>query len=676
MATGAAVVDTVRTDGDFRATYVDPTVEAMMGCGSDESRFRRLVENSPDVLYVFSSTRGGVYYSPQVETLVGYSLDYLYAHPFTWNESIHPDDLPRIAKSIAETSQGRRFTVDYRIRTAGGDWHWVHDRAIELRNEGGETLIEGLATDITERKQAEQAIREAEARWKAMLNALPDLMFRMDREGRYLEFHSSDEGDLYAPPVEFLGKKAADVLPPDANRVLMAALNEAAINGTSFGKTIALPIADVPKWFELSVAVLREGPDAAEHFIILSRDVTERRAREEELGRAKREAEAASVAKNAFLANMSHEIRTPLNAILGLAQVLEQNPAGSAESQEIGRRIRDAGDLLLRSLNDVLDLAKIEAGQADIVPTPFRVGQLLADAENLVASLVRSKGLVLRVGVAGLDDVFLVGDCGRIQQVLLNLLANAVKFTASGEILLQISVVAMDGELMRLRFEVRDSGIGIAADALARLFTPFTQADAKIGRRYGGTGLGLAISRGLVELMGGSIGAESTEGIGSRFWFELPLPRAMDSELLRGVRVPQEAARAAPASKPLRTLRVLAVDDSRMNLDVLERFLVRDGATVTLAGDGAEALKVLQAQPRAFDVVLMDIRMPVMDGLEATRTIRADPELRDLPVVALTAGVMPEERAAAEAAGVTEFLPKPIDLGPMRKLLLRLVPPA
>src|SRR5690606_17874596 len=280
--------------------------------------------------------------------------------------------------------------------------------------------------------------------------------------------------------------------------------------------------------------------------------------------------------------------------------------------------------------------------------------------------------LPLRIEPPALPPGLLLGDGLRIEQVLLNLVGNAIKFTERGEVAVRVRADEITDAALRLRVEVRDTGIGIAADALARLFTPFTQADAGIGRRFGGTGLGLSICKRLVELMGGTIGADSQPGLGSCFWFELPLARVAGAE---AAAAPASAPVAVPAGPRLGGAHVLVVDDSAMNRDLVERALALEGATATLAADGQQALEVLKGGAQAFDAVLMDVQMPVLDGLSATRRIRSELGLAALPVIAFTAGVRDEQQAAARAAGADDVLPKPMDLEQMTQLLMRWIGP-
>ncbi|MCX6360419.1 MAG: ATP-binding protein [Armatimonadetes bacterium] len=390
-----------------------------------------------------------------------------------------------------------------------------------------------------------------------------------------------------------------------------------------------------------------------------------------ELTLKRAEAEAQSSFKSEFLANMSHEIRTPLNGVLGLAQLLSRDDLSPGQRRTV-THIREAGQSLLTILNDILDLSKIEAGRLRVERRPFDLSLLLEHMQSLMGSAARAKGLEMVIDAGRLacePGARHVGDSLRLQQVLTNLLGNAVKFTDRGEVRLSVTGAESGPDTVRLRFEVRDTGIGIAPETAARLFAPFVQAESGVTRRYGGTGLGLAISKQLVDLMGGAMGMESAPGVGSAFWFELPLGRHAEESS-----PPDLAWRERPAPGPrLRGLRFLVVDDSAMNREVARQALAVEGASCDLAFDGRQAIDALRERRTAYDAVLMDVRMPDVDGLAATRCIRRELGLAALPVLALTAGVLPEEREQALAAGVNEVLAKPLDLDLLAPALLQWV---
>jgi len=380
------------------------------------------------------------------------------------------------------------------------------------------------------------------------------------------------------------------------------------------------------------------------------------------------QAEAADRAKTEFLANMSHEIRTPLNAVLGLAQLLEEEAWNSRQRDMLGR-IRSAGRSLLGILNDILDLSRIEAGELRIDPHPFALPSLLDQIDDLMGPTARAKGLAWRIEAPRLKTE-LLGDRLRLEQVLMNLVGNAIKFSSTGEVCLHIRLLEATGNGLRLRFEIQDTGIGMTPEAMSKLFLPFSQADGSTTRRFGGTGLGLSISKRLVELMGGCIDVVSTPDQGSTFWFEIVFEQASPT----AQPVPTLPDRS-PTGPRLAGARILVADDSQINLELIKIFLRREGASPTLVNDGQQALDRLRADPQGFDAVLMDMQMPVLDGFAATRLVRTDLKLHDLPVIAFSAGVLPEEQRRMFDAGVNDFVPKPVELDQLCLVLARWIGP-
>jgi signal transduction histidine kinase/ActR/RegA family two-component response regulator len=382
--------------------------------------------------------------------------------------------------------------------------------------------------------------------------------------------------------------------------------------------------------------------------------------REAALMREQKRVEAeANAAKTGFLAMMSHEIRTPMNAVLGLAGSLLDDDL-TAEQRQVVEAIRESGDDLLRLLNDILDFSKLEANRMTFEAAPFSPAALTDSVISILGSRAAAKGLAVRTDLDPTLPIALLGDAGRVRQVLVNLVSNAIKFTPTGQVVVRARCVTAPGDRATIEWEVSDTGIGIAADRIARLFNEFTQADSSITRRFGGTGLGLAICKRLVSQMDGSISVESTPGVGTTFRARLSLPVAAPTS--RNTSPPTSAVLAFRAALAAfgRKPRLLFAEDNPTNQFVARQLLKDLDIQVDVVGDGQEAVDA--ATRLSYDVICMDVQMPEMDGLEATRMIRALPEpARLVPIIALTANAFPEDVHACYEAGMNQFVSKPVN---------------
>jgi hypothetical protein len=446
----------------------------------------------------------------------------------------------------------------------------------------------------------------------------------------------------------------------------------------------SLPGDAATKTFQSTKLPLRHADGSIYALCGISHDITERKrfetelaahrdllesqvkARTRELLIAKEAAETANIAKSAFLANMSHEIRTPLNAITGMAHLIRRSGLTAAQAEHLDK-LEDAGRHLLEIINAILDLSKIEAGKFALEEKPVELERIFDNVLTMVRERAAASGLKLCTELQPLPYQ-LIGDPTRLQQALLNYATNAVKFTPAGRVCLRAICIEADAHTTLLRFEVTDTGIGIAPDILPRLFVAFEQADNSMSRKYGGTGLGLAITRKIAQLMGGEAGAESEQGKGSSFWFTARLRNAAPINAPTVKAAATEPAELALGQRHVGR-RILVVEDEPINREITAMILQDVGLVVEMAEDGLEAVDMVQRQP--YDAILMDMQMPRMDGLEATRRIRGIPGFESLPILAVTANTFTQDRENCLAAGMNDFIPKPTTPDEMYAVLLK-----
>jgi len=564
----------------------------------------------------------------------------------------HPDDRAMVQDAVMHgVNTGEGFRIRARLIRADGEERLVETQArTERDSDGRVNAMVGVFRDVTEAERAVLRITESERRYRLLASRVTDVIVTYGVDGLVTYVSPSLEAVTGYPPEALIGRPATSFIHPDDIPALTESFREFVKAPPEYSKRgvtyRGLQRDGEVRWFEARTSIIRDDDGRVVEFQDVVRDVTDTKRLEHALTEARDRAEAGARTKSEFLANMSHELRTPLTSVIGFSGLLVSSGNLPPDERMWANRIATASDALLSVINDILDYSKLEADAVDLDPQPFDPRAMAQGAAAIVESQCLARGLTLTVDVAAGLPAAVMGDEGRLRQVTLNFLSNAVKFTSAGEIRL---TVAEDAG--RLRVAVRDSGIGIPPDKISQLFDRFTQADASTTRVYGGTGLGLAISYRLIEMMGGQIGVDSTPGEGSTFWFTIPMMCA-------------EAAgdQTAPADMVVPSgLRILMADDAAANRELVTAIMGGLGADLDTVCNGAEAVEAARAG--AYDLILMDVHMPVMDGLAATRAIRAmGGATGQTPIVALTANVQPEHVERCLAAGMDGHVGKPIQL--------------
>ncbi|WP_442511114.1 response regulator [Novipirellula sp. SH528] len=725
-----------------------------------------------------------IYVNRVAERIYGRPLKELASTPNYWLEAVHPDDRAKVERRVGRLLKRKNIEHDYRIVRPDGSVVWLHDRVSVVHDSQRNPIyVGGIGTDIT-------AIRESEARYSSLVESMPMHVVRKSRSGKVLFANQTYCNTVGLTLDQMVGKRDRDLFPPELAKKY--SLNDRRVVET--GKVVKAVeefenAEGERSYFEFFKAPVHDSNGNISGIQVMFWDVSERVRAEEEVRVAKEVAENANRAKGEFLANMSHEIRTPMNGIIGMSELL-LNTSPSAEQRDYLNMVKNSADSLLRLLNDILDFSKIEAGKLDLEQRAFRLRDHVGQTVRTLGPLAGSNGVELLCHFDPDLPETVVGDAGRLGQIVMNLVGNAIKFTAKGEIEVDVATIATSDDSISVHFSVRDTGIGIPADRQQAIFESFSQADPSTNRQFGGTGLGLTVSTQLVEMMQGRIWVESEVDQGTTFHFtarfgidtkpqpqtELAVLRGIpvlvvdDNERLRrildellghwgmevtlaesGMDAITELKRAAAAGQPYRIvlidslmfdidgfgiaarmqelsglgtyhtimlatcakagdvercrklgvarylqkpvvqsdlletllqisgserasqvnsigepkheyrkLKILLVEDGVVNQKVAVGLLSQQGHEVIVANDGLEAIAALDKQ--AFDIVLMDVQMPNMDGLEATKAIRKKETagIRRTPIVAMTAGAMKGDEQHCLEAGMDSYLSKPI----------------
>lgn len=649
-------------------------------------RLEKIAANIPGMIYQYTLRTNGTshcpYMSRGITDLFGLQPEDVYESADPIFELIHPDDTQKLIDSILESADTMNTWVcEYRICPQKDKIIWVLGHASPQKELDGSTTWYGYVADISDRKQAEEALVESEQRYHQILDSISDMVLVKNTRAEFVwanrafrDFYNMDleelQGIIDAPhnKPEYTAQYLEDDAKVVKTKKSLVVFEEKALRYDGVERafsTVKSPIFDEEGNVIMTVGV--------------SRDVTEAKQIAQALAQAKEEAEAATKAKSNFLANMSHEIRTPMNGVIGVAQLLALSPL-SPEQRDLVAIIEESGNVLLSIINDILDFSKIESGKLELEESCFSLQDLLKSVTLLFSKQITDKNIEFEYHI---DDSIpsVLGDSTRLKQVFLNLVSNAFKFTTEGFIKIKVAkygVLTADAR-QNLIVSIQDTGIGVPGDRISLLFTPFTQADTSISRKYGGTGLGLAISKSLINLMGGTIWLESQGNIGgnpplhwtpsgqsvrgSTFYFTLNLPVNIDPKNPH-----QSCSSGIPPSShiPKPNLKILLAEDDRVNQKVALLMLEKLGYQADVAVNGLEVLeKVAQEN---YDLILMDLQMPHMGGIQATQEIRKGDRPQPY-IIALTANALEEDQQLSQSVGMNDFLSKPLQLDKLKTAL-------
>ncbi|NQU56605.1 MAG: PAS domain S-box protein [Rhodospirillales bacterium] len=653
----------------------NPALPKTTATGELEAQFKDAIEHLRAAFVIYDADGRLVFCNANFRRLYDYSE--AEASP----GSLY-DDLVRldIAKGLIEADESSGY-IDFRAKNrrqlrdpiifqlTDGRWIEALERPTAL---GG---IVSIQSDITERKRTEEALHESEELFRSAFETSTAGMTLFDDDGNYLKVNQTFCNLLGYTEEELLQMNWRDVSHPDylsSSDFTDQKMQSGELKSFSVDK-VYIHKDGHNIWTRLFCDHLFRADGTLESILSQIFDISARKRAEDALKEAKEQAEKATEAKSGFVAMVSHEVRTPMNGVLGIARLLLETPL-APKQREYAQNIVESGEALMIILNDLLDISKLEAGKLDIEPAPFTPRQMITDTLYVMASNAREKGLKLTCYIAEDMPEVMVGDANRIRQILFNLLGNAIKFTAQGSVNVSASGDRLQGTRSSFKLSVTDTGIGLSEEETNRLFAPYVQANVDTARRYGGTGLGLSICRRLADLMGGEIQIESAKGKGSTFTLSLVLDVGNEQDIASLPANKPKLPKKRPGGTAFKP-RVLLVEDNFMNRKVALGIMDKVASATAVAENGQEALDLI-ARAEPFDIILMDRHMPVMDGIEATRQIRAmKGAVSRIPIICLTAAATRHEIQSCLEAGMNAVVTKPVNPEQLKEAVLRLSDP-
>jgi two-component system sensor histidine kinase/response regulator len=669
---GSTIWEGVSTDITEHKRAEEALLESRKLADEMLNRLQKIAVTIPGVVYQYQQWPDGraafPYASPGIREIYGVTPEEVVEDATLVFQALHPDDLERVAVKIKESMDNLTGWHDiYRSVLANGRVIWLEGEAIPEAMPDGSVLWHGYIRDISDRKQAEESLHKLSLAVEQSSSSIAITNLNVEIEyvnQRFTELSGYTREEVIGqnPRILHSGKTTQETY-----NQMWDALN----SGNSWRGEFINRRKNGEEYIELAlIAPVRDKTGVVTHYIAIKEDITEKKRielelakyrlhleelvqiRTQELEYAKQQAEAANQAKSTFLANMSHEIRTPMNAIIGFAYLIGSQVQEKEQKEKIGKII-DSSKHLLDIINDILDLSKIEANSLQLENTTFMVDSIIDHIQSMMTYRIDQKGLQFIIeSDPGLSKLAVVGDPLRLKQVLVNYLSNALKFTEHGSITLRAQLLEQQANTVMLRFEVQDTGIGISEAQQAKLFNAFEQAEVSTTRKYGGTGLGLAISRRLAQLMGGETGFSSQPGQGSTFWLTATLQISSKKD--------QQVEETRSMTTLRRGAHILLVEDNESNQEVARDILNRFGLLVDVANNGLEGCQ--RVESIRYDLILMDMQMPVMDGLKATQQIRKLPNGKHIPIVAMTANAFEEDRKRCLEVGMNDFIAKPFEL--------------